>query len=57
LTTIEVWKFKETLTARGSELEGIIRNREAAAIETNANVLDHIQHVAERGWALDAFGS
>ncbi len=56
MTKSEVEKFKETLTARQSELEGIIRNCEAAAIETSADALDQIQHMAEREWALDTLG-
>jgi DnaK suppressor protein len=52
MTKIELKKFKSTLTARQSELEGLIRNREAAAIETSADALDQIQHSVERELAL-----
>jgi DnaK suppressor protein len=52
MTKIEVKKFKTTLAARESELEGLIRNREAAAIETSADALDQIQHAVERELAL-----
>ena len=52
MTKIELKKFKTTLDARESELEGLIRNREAAAIETSADALDQIQHAVERELAL-----
>jgi DnaK suppressor protein len=52
MTKIELKKFKNTLAARESELEGLIRNREAAAIETSADALDQIQHAVERELAL-----
>jgi DnaK suppressor protein len=52
MTKIELKKFKTTLAARQSELEGLIRNREAAAIETSADALDQIQHAVERELAL-----
>jgi DnaK suppressor protein len=52
MTKIELKKFKNTLTARQSELEGLIRNREAATIETSADALDQIQHAVERELAL-----
>jgi DnaK suppressor protein len=52
MTKLELKKFATTLTARASELEGLIRNREAAAIETSADALDQIQHAVERELAL-----
>jgi DnaK suppressor protein len=52
MTEIELKKFKNTLTARRTELEGLIRNREAATIETSADALDQIQHAVERELAL-----
>jgi len=52
MTQTELKKFRNTLTDRQSELEGFIRNREAAAIETSADALDQIQHAAERELAL-----
>lgn len=52
MTKIELKKFKNTLAARQSELEGFIGNREAAAIETSADALDQIQHAVERELAL-----
>jgi DnaK suppressor protein len=52
MTQIELKKVKNTLTARNSELERLIRNREAATIETSADALDQIQHAVERELAL-----
>ena len=52
MTQIELKKFKNKLTARQTELEGLIRNREAATIETSADPLDQIQHAVERELAL-----
>ena len=42
MTKLELKKFQTTLLSRQSELEGLIRNREAAAIETSADALDQI---------------
>ena len=52
MTKLELKKFQTTLLSRQSELEGLIRNREAAAIETSADALDQIQHAVERELAL-----
>jgi len=52
MTKLELKKFTAILAARASELEGLIRNREAAAIETSADALDQIQHAVERELAL-----
>lgn len=52
MTKIELKKFTTSLIARQTELEGLIRNREAAAIETSADALDQIQHAVERELAL-----
>jgi DnaK suppressor protein len=52
MTKLELKKFTTTLAARASELEALIRNREAAAIETSADALDQIQHAVERELAL-----
>lgn len=52
MTKIDLKRFKISLIARQSELEGLIRNREAAAIETSADALDQIQHAVERELAL-----
>lgn len=52
MSPIDLKKFRNMLTKRKSELEGFIRNREAAAIEASADALDQIQHAAERELAL-----
>lgn len=52
MTKLELKKFTTVLASRASELEGLIRNREAAAIETSADALDQIQHAVERELAL-----
>jgi DnaK suppressor protein len=52
MTPTELKNFKNILTARQSELERLIRNREAATIETSADALDQIQHAVERELAL-----
>ena len=56
MTKVELKQFKNALTARQNELEGLIRNREAAAIETSADALDQIQHMVERELALETLG-
>jgi DnaK suppressor protein len=56
MTDTQVKKFEAILTARQTELEGLIRNREAAAIETSADALDQIQHMVERELALETLG-
>jgi hypothetical protein len=53
MTKIELTKYKSTLTGRLYELEGMTRNREAAAIETSADALDQIQHMVEREMAME----
>ena len=52
MTKLELKKFTAILAARANELERLIRNREAAAIETSADALDQIQHAVERELAL-----
>ena len=56
MTKSDLKKFKDALTARQSELVGLTRNREAAAIETSADALDQIQHMVERELALETLG-
>ncbi len=56
MTETQVKSFRNILTARQTELEGLIRNREAAAIETSADALDQIQHMVERELALETLG-
>jgi DnaK suppressor protein len=52
MTTTELRILTKSLTARQNELEGMIRNRDAATIETSADALDQIQHASERDQAM-----
>src|SRR5512143_1938561 len=52
MTKLELKKFTTVLASRASELEGLIRNREAAAIETSADALDQLQHAVDRELVL-----
>lgn len=56
MTDVQVGNFRDLLAARQRELEGLIRNRDAAAIETSADALDQIQHMVERELALETLG-
>ena len=56
MTKSELTKYKSMLTRRLNELNGLTRNREAAAIETNADALDQIQHMVEREMAMAKLG-
>ena len=56
MTKIELNQYKNAILAQQRELEGLMRNREAAAIETSADALDQIQHMVERELALDTLG-
>jgi DnaK suppressor protein len=53
MTKRELDNFKSTLTARQSELEGVIRNRDGVTIDTSADAIDQIQHMVERELALE----
>lgn len=53
MTKRELKDFTTILKVRQTELEGLIRNRESAAIETSADALDQIQHMSERELALE----
>jgi DnaK suppressor protein len=48
MTKYELKVFRNVLGSKETEWENAIRNREAIAIETNADVLDQIQHATER---------
>jgi DnaK suppressor protein len=54
MKAIELDRFRKALKARQAELSGGGRNREAVAIETNADELDRIQHAQERDFAMGA---
>jgi DnaK suppressor protein len=54
MKAIELDRFRKILKARQAELSDGRRNREAVAIETNADELERIQLAQERDFAMDA---
>ncbi len=52
MTKSEVNKFKKILETKQAELEKIVRNRDAIAIEKSADALDEVQHASERELAI-----
>jgi DnaK suppressor protein len=52
MTKSEINKFKAILEAKQAELERIVRNRDAIAIEKSADALDEVQHASERELAI-----
>ncbi len=52
MTKTEVTKYKMILEAKQAELEAVLRNREAIAIEKTPDALDEVQHAAERELAI-----
>lgn len=52
MTKQEINKFKTILENRQTELESVLRNREAIAIEKSPDALDEVQHAAERELAI-----
>ena len=48
----EMNKFKKILETKQAELEKIVRNRDAIAIEKSADALDEVQHASERELAI-----
>jgi DnaK suppressor protein len=52
MTKQELNKYKTTLEAKRAELENVVRNREAIAIEKSPDALDEVQHAAERELAI-----
>jgi DnaK suppressor protein len=50
----ELNEFRKTLKIRQAELNDILHNREALAIETSADELDRIQQAQERDYAMGA---
>jgi DnaK suppressor protein len=52
MTKSEINKFKKLLEAKQAELEKIVRNRDAIAIEKSADALDEVQHASERELAI-----
>ncbi len=52
MTKSETNKFKKILETKQAELEKIVRNRDAIAIEKSADALDEVQHASERELAI-----
>ncbi len=52
MTKAELGKFKKILEVKQEELERIVRNRDAIAIEKSADALDEVQHASERELAI-----
>lgn len=52
MTKQEINKFKTILETRKAELEQVLRNRDAIAIEKSPDALDEVQHAAERELAI-----
>jgi DnaK suppressor protein len=52
MTKSEINKFKKILEIKQAELEKIVRNRDAIAIEKSADALDEVQHASERELAI-----
>jgi len=52
MTKSEINKFKKILETKKAELEHIVRNRDAIAIEKSADALDEVQHASERELAI-----
>lgn len=52
MTTTELDNYKKILQAKQDELEHVVRNRDAIAIEKSADALDEVQHASERELAI-----
>lgn len=52
MTKSEINKFKKILEAKQADLEKVVRNRDAIAIEKSADALDEVQHASERELAI-----
>jgi DnaK suppressor protein len=52
MTKADLAKFKKILETKQEELERIVRNRDAIAIEKSADALDEVQHASERELAI-----
>jgi len=48
----EVLKYKNMLESKRLELEAVVSNRDAIAIEKSPDALDEVQHAAERELAI-----
>ena len=52
MTTNEMNAYKEILEKKQDELERVVGNRDAIAIEKSADALDEVQHASERELAI-----
>ena len=52
MTKNELSKYKNILETKRTELESVLRNRDAIAIEKSPDALDEVQHAAERELAI-----
>ncbi len=52
MTKNELNKYKNILETKRTELESVLRNRDAIAIEKSPDALDEVQHAAERELAI-----
>jgi DnaK suppressor protein len=48
MTSTKLRQLRAVLEARQADLEQLHRNREVIAVESSADILDHIQHASER---------
>ena len=55
MTATEINRFGGILQARQAELEALLRDREAIAVNSAADMLDQIQHASERDMAMRIF--
>ena len=52
MTKNDLNKYKTILETKQAELEAVLRNRDAIAIEKSPDALDEVQHAAERELAI-----
>ncbi len=52
MTKTELSTYKKILEIKQDELERVVRNRDAIAIEKSADALDEVQHASERELAI-----
>src|ERR1700752_4580185 len=52
MTKTELNKYREILETKQAELEKVLRNRDAIAIEKSPDALDEVQNAAERELAI-----
>jgi DnaK suppressor protein len=52
MTPTETAQFRQILEVRKGELEKMLRNREAIAVDTSADMIDQIQYATDRELAI-----